>query len=173
MSTDKLLNTNRSLYDFIIDNTDTKKSNSVFTFKDVAKPQGCGDIDVDVILGYPEAIELVKKPTIAIDSPSMPDPPMIGLVEEADARIYNIYGIVVGQDLNYGRRMRDRLAERFRVMLRKGALIPIKDYSDPSKPVIDNSWVERCTIDLLKPVTQSAYDRYRFVCTITILGFFQ
>jgi len=173
MPNSRLVNYNSSLLYYVSQNAGTNKSLKEFTFTDLAKPQGCGDVDIKILLGYPEDMEDITTSTIVIDDPMMPDNPMIGLVEEADLRIYVIYGFILGQDINYNRRLRDRLAERFRDMFKKGVNIPILNFDDALRPTVDNAWIEYSDVKILKPLSQTPTDRFKFSCTINLRGYFE
>lgn len=172
MADSRLTNWNRSIYNYILNNAGTPKDSDTFTFTDIAKPNGCGNVDVDIILGYPEQPELLTVPTIAIEDPMMPDNPQIGLIEEADLRIYVIYGIIVKQEMNFNKRLRDRLAERFRDIFKKGTYIQILDFENVNLPKIDDAWVEYRDVKILKSASYQDADKFRFSCTVNIRGYY-
>ena len=170
--TNRLINWQRSIFDFIINNAGTAKSSTLFTFADAAKPSGCGNVDILVQYGYPEDLSKVTGPMIAIDDPAMPDPPYAGLVEEFDLRTYIFWIIVLGQEINYNRRLRDRLAERFRNLFQKGTYIEILDYEQKSKPVVDCVYTTYCDTKIVKSSSTADSDRFRASVTVNCRGLY-
>lgn len=174
MSIDSLTNWNKSIFKYLINNCGTPTTNNTFIFEDVDKPNGCGDVEVVVKLGYPESKELesLNRTTIAISDPYMPETIDIGIAEEADLRVYTIYGYIMNQQEGYNKRLRDRIAEKVRNIFSKGQYIEIIDFEDISMPVIDGAWVDSCDLTILKPTSSSPIDKYRFVCSVSILGYY-
>lgn len=165
-----IINITQSLYYFLNYTTYTKNSVTQ-TLK-----QHFSDPPLDIILGFPPALQELQLPTIALVAQPIGSKETTSLREQYDTIIYpySIYGFCGGeQSFESNERQRDDLCNDVRTLLEETEYINIYSVSDP--PVAANFVTAVTDVDVLNvrsrnlpPTGVIVADRYRFMIDFEI-----
>ncbi len=165
-----LTNVIQSVFYFL--NYETYTKNSVTkTLK-----QHFNDPQLDIVLGFPQALSELSLPTIALVSQPISPKKTTTFREQYDELIYvfNLYGFCGGeQSYEANQRQRDNLCNELRTLLEETEYINIYSVSDP--PVAANFVTAATDAEVLNvrsknlpPTGAHVVDRYRFLLEFEI-----
>jgi hypothetical protein len=164
-------NWQRSVWDYIINNMGTYVNANTFTLADTAYPNGCGNVNLTLVDGFPPNMESLSTPTLALDTPNIqPRIPFDIGCNLSDIKIFTIWGFPCDQKTDgLNKRLRDRLVGQLLLKFPIGAeLINIKDYSTNS--IIQYASILNAKNDFIVPTSRIKSDQWRFKFTVSLRG---
>lgn len=164
-------NITQSLY-YFLNNETYIKDNLTKTLK-----QHFNDPQLDIVLGFPQALQDLVLPTIALVAQPIPAKETTSLRDQYDEKIYpfNIYGFCGGeQSYEINQKQRDKLSNDLVTLLEEIEYMNIYSVSDP--PVAADFVTPLTDVEIrnvrcrnLNPTGILVADRYRFLLEFEIV----